>query len=71
MRATRRGTPPWAFYALRQVSWLAGLRYPSGLPSAFTPVTLSTATRRLQLRGQRRNHTCFPLGFRFCVIGRP
>ena len=57
-------------FVSRQVSWLAGLSLPSGLPGALTaPVTLSTKARRLQLRGQRRSCTGFPLSSRSCVSG--
>lgn len=55
-----RDTPPVDVYFVK-AGFLACGSSPLSVFPGFTPVTLWTSARRLQLRGQRRSHTDFPL----------
>jgi len=59
------GTPrPWTFKARsRQVSWLAGHRLLPAFPAPKHQWRYAAAARCIQLRGQRRPLTGFPLSF--------
>jgi hypothetical protein len=55
------GHPARGRFSSRQVSWLAGRRFCPSSQGPRPPVTCWTSSRRLQLRGQRRHLTGFPL----------